>query len=163
MQQGGDIYSINTKYGQATGVYAETVGNNPRGNPMRDPVADGGGNIYQDAVFEDGTANDVYVPAFRWGRYWYYNNSPTARYVFDASYVKLRELSLSYALPASVLGDSFIRGVDISLVGRNLWIISKNVEHFDPEVILTSGNQQGIEQGAYPSVKTVGVNVKLDF
>jgi TonB-linked SusC/RagA family outer membrane protein len=163
IQQGGDIYSINTKYGQATGVYEETVGNNPKGNPMRDPVDEGGGNIYEDAVFEDGTANDVYVPAYRWGRYWYYNNSPTARYVFDASYVKLRELSLSYALPATVLGDSFIRGVDISLVGRNLWIINKNVEHFDPEVILTAGNNQGIEQGAYPSVKTIGVNVKLNF
>ncbi len=36
MQKGGDIYSVNTKYGQATGVYAETVGNNPKGNPMRD-------------------------------------------------------------------------------------------------------------------------------
>ena len=163
MQQGGDIFSINTKYGQATGVYAETAGNNPKGNPQRDPVDEGGGNIFEDAVFEDGTPNDVYVDAYRWGRYWYYNNSPTARYVFDASYVKLRELSLSYALPTSVLGDSFIRGVNIALVGRNLWIISKKVEHFDPEVILTSGNQQGIEQGAYPTVRTVGVNVKLDF
>lgn len=163
IQQGGDIYSINTKYGQATGVYAETAGNNPKGNPQRDFVADGGGNIFEDAVFEDGTPNDVYVEAYRWGRYWYYSNSPTARYVFDASYVKLRELSLSYSLPSTLLGDSFIRGVDISLVGRNLWIISKNVEHFDPEVILTSGNNQGIEQGAYPAVKTVGVNVKLNF
>ncbi|PID91504.1 MAG: hypothetical protein CSA96_08040 [Bacteroidetes bacterium] len=163
MQQGGDIYSINTKYGQATGVYAETAGLNPKGNPKRDPVADGGGMIFEDAVFADGSPNDVYVPAYRWGRFWYYNNSPTARYVFDASYVKLRELSLSYALPSTMLGDSFIRGVNISLVGRNLWIISKKVDHFDPEVILTSGNAQGIEQGAYPSVRTFGVNVKLDF
>ncbi len=163
IQSGGDIYSVNTKYGQATGVYAETVGNNPKGNPMRDDVADGGGNIYEDAVFENGSPNDVYVPAYRWGRYWYYNNSPTARYVFDASYVKLRELSLTYSLPASVLGNGVFRGVDISLVGRNLWIISKNVEHFDPEVILTAGNNQGIEQGAYPSVKTIGLNVKLHF
>ncbi len=163
MQSGGDIYSINTKYGQATGVYAETVGNNPKGNPMRDPVDEGGGNIFEGAVFEDGTPNDVYVPAYRWGRYWYYNNSPTARYVFDASYVKLRELSLTYSLPASVLGNGVIRGVDIALVGRNLWIISKNVEHFDPEVILTAGNRQGIEQGAYPTVKTFGINVKLNF
>jgi TonB-linked SusC/RagA family outer membrane protein len=163
IQQGGDIYSVNTKYGQATGVYEETAGLNDKGNPQRDLVADGGGNIFADAVFEDGTPNDVYVEAYRWGRYWYYSNSPTARYVFDASYVKLRELSLSYSLPSAVLGDSFIRGVDISLVGRNLWIISKNVKHFDPEVILTAGNNQGIEQGAYPSVKTVGVNVKLNF
>jgi hypothetical protein len=163
IQSGGDIYSVNTKYGQATGVYAETVGNNPKGNPQRDAVADGGGNIYEGAVFEDGTPNDVYVDAYRWGRYYYYNNSPTARYVFDASYVKLRELSLTYSLPASVLGNGVFRGVDISLVGRNLWILSKNVDHFDPEYILTSGNQQGIEQGAYPSVKTIGLNVKLNF
>ncbi len=163
MQAGGDIYSVNTKYGQATGVYAETVGNNPKGNPQRDPVDEGGGNTFEGAVFEDGSPNDVYVPASRWARYYYYNNSPTARYVFDASYVKLRELSLSYSLPASVLGNGFIRGVDIALVGRNLWIISKNVDHFDPEVILTSGNQQGIEQGAYPTVKTFGINVKLNF
>ena len=163
MQQGGDIYSVNTKYGEATGVYEETVGNNPKGNPKRDPVADGGGMIFEDAVFENGTPNDVYVPAYRWGRFYYYSNSPTARYVFDASYVKLRELSLSYALPKSILGNSFIRGVDVSLVGRNLWIISKKVDNFDPEAILTAGNNQGIEQGAYPTVKTVGVNVKLNF
>jgi TonB-linked SusC/RagA family outer membrane protein len=109
IQQGGDIYSVNTKYGQATGVYEETAGLNDKGNPQRDLVADGGGNIFADAVFEDGTPNDVYVEAYRWGRYWYYSNSPTARYVFDASYVKLRELSLSYSLPSAVLGDSFIR------------------------------------------------------
>ncbi len=163
IQNGGDIYSVNTKYGQATGVYAETAGNNPKGNPKRDAVDDGGGMIFEDAVFADGTANDVYVPAYRWGRYWYYNNSPTARYVFDASYVKLRELSLSYSLPKSVLGESFIRGVDIALVGRNVWIISKNVDHFDPEYILTSGNGQGVEQGAYPSLKSYGINVKLNF
>jgi hypothetical protein len=162
-QQGGDIASFNTRYGWATGVYAETAGNNSKGNPQRDPVVDGGGNIFEDAVFEDGTANDVYIEANEWGQYWHYGNSPEARYIFDASYVKLRELSLSYSLPATVLGDSFIRGVDISLVGRNLWIIHKNVEHFDPEVMYTAGNRQGIENGALPSVRTMGVSLKLDF
>ena len=63
----------------------------------------------------------------------------------------------------SGVGDSFIRGVSVGVVGRNLWIIKKHVDHFDPEVILTSGNAQGIEQGAYPTVRTVGVNLKLDF
>jgi len=164
IQKGGDLYSINTKYGQATGVYAETAGNNPKGNPQRDPVDEGGGNIFEDAVKEDGSPNDIYIPAFRWGRYWYYNNSPTARYVFDASYVKLRELSLTYSLPSNVLGDSFIRGVSFGLVGRNLWIIHKNVEHFDPEASKqTSGNKQGIESGAYPTARTIGLNIRLNF
>jgi TonB-linked SusC/RagA family outer membrane protein len=163
IQMGGDIFSYNVAYGQATGVYEETAGLNPKGNPKRDPVADGGGMIFEDAVFEDGTPNDAYLYANQWGGYWYYGWSPSARYIFDASYVKLREVSLSYSLPSSLLGNSFIRGVDISLVGRNLWIIHKNTPHFDPEFSFTSGNQQGIENSSYPTVRTFGVNVKLNF
>ncbi|PLX10288.1 MAG: SusC/RagA family TonB-linked outer membrane protein [Marinilabiliales bacterium] len=162
-QKGGDIYSINTKYGQATGLYAETAENNDKGVPMRDAVADGGGYRYPNTVFEDGTTNDIYVPAYRWGRAFYYNNSPTARYVFDASYVKLRELSLTYRLPSKVLKNTFINNVSFSVTGRNLWIISKNVDHFDPEFQLSSGNQQGIETGSYPTARTYGFNVKIGF
>lgn len=163
IQKGGDIYSVNTKYGQATGLYAETAGLNSRGVEMRDPVDEGGGYLYPETVFEDGSANDIYVPAYRWGRAFYYNNSPTARYVFDASYVKLRELSISYSLPSKLFENSIVREVRFALVGRNLWIISKNVDHFDPEAQLSSGNQQGIETGSYPSVKTFGFNFTLGF
>lgn len=162
-QKGGDIYSVNTKYGQATGLYAETAGNNDKGVPMRDAVDDGGGIRYDNTVFEDGTTNNVYVNASRWGRAFYYNNSPTARYVFDASYVKLRELSLTYSLPSSVLKNTVISNVSFSLIGRNLLIISKNVDHFDPEFQLSSGNQQGIETGAWPTARTYGFNVKIGF
>ena len=163
IQMGGDIYSVNSKYGLATGVYAETAGLNDKGNPKRDPVADGGGMRFEDAVKQDGSPNDIYIPASRWGGYWYYGWSPTARYLYDASYVKLRELSLSYSLPRDILEESFIRGVDVAIVGRNLWIIHKNAPTFDPEAILTSGNLQGIEQGAYPAIRTLGVNLKLNF
>ncbi len=164
IQKGGDIYSVNTKYGWATGVYEETATNNDKGTPQRELVADGGGMRFEDAVKEDGTPNDIYVEAYRWGRFYNYNTSPTARYVFDASYVKLRELSLSYSLPGSVFGDSFVRGVQVALVGRNLWIIHKNVDHFDPEAAKqTSGNRQGIESGAYPTARTIGVNLRLNF
>ena len=163
IQKGGDIYSVNTKYGQATGMYAETAEMNDRGVQMRDPVDEGGGYKYPETVFEDGSANDIYLPAYRWGRAWYYNNSPTARYVFDASYVKLREMSISYSLPAKTLENSIINQVRFAVVGRNLWVISKNVDHFDPEAQLTSGNQQGIESGSYPSVRTIGFNFTLGF
>ena len=162
IQHGGDIYSINTKYGQATGVFAETAGLNDKGNPIRDRVADGGG-IKFDAVKADGSPNDIYTPAYRWGRAFYYNNSPTARYVLDASYVKFRELVISYDLPKRFLGNAPIAGVQFSLVGRNLAILSKNVEHFDPEYSAASGNQQGIESGAYPTTKSYGFNIRLQF
>lgn len=163
IQKGGDIYSINTKYGQATGVYAETAGLNDKGNPIRDRVADGGGYLYPNTVYQDGSPNTTYVEAYRWGRAFYYNNSPTARYVFDASYTKLRELSLAYSLPSSVIANTPFTDVTVSLIGRNLWIIDKNVRHFDPEFALSSGNQQGIETGSYPTTKTFGVNLKVGF
>jgi len=159
-KQGGDIYSINTKYGQATGVYEETAALNDKGVQMRDPVDEGGG-VRFDAVFEDGSVNDVYVPAYRWGRAFYYNNSPTARYVFDASYVKLREVSIGYSLPSSVIGKTPFSQITLSVIGRNLWIIHKNVEHFDPEAQTASGNNQGIESGSYPTPRTIGFNIKL--
>ncbi len=161
IQKGGDIYSVSTKYGQATGLYAETAENNDKGVPMRDPVEDGGGYLFPETVYENGETNTTYVPAFRWGRAFYYNNSPTARYVFDASYVKLREVALSYSLPSSLLDKTFLKSVVISVIGRNVWIIHKNVDHFDPEAQLSSGNQQGIESGSYPTERTFGFNLKL--
>ena len=161
IQKGGDVYSVSTKYGQATGLYAETAENNDKGNPMRDPVEDGGGYLFPETVYEDGSPNTTYVPAYRWGRAFYYNNSPTARYVFDASYVKLREVALSYSLPTSLLDKTFLQSVTFSVIGRNLWIIHKNVDHFDPEAQLSSGNQQGIESGSYPTTRTFGFNLKL--
>jgi TonB-linked SusC/RagA family outer membrane protein len=161
IQKGGDVYSVSTKYGQATGLYAETAGNNDKGNPMRDQVEEGGGILFEETVYEDGTPNTTYTPAWRWGRAFYYNNSPTARYVFDASYVKLREVALSYSLPATVIDKTPFTNITFSLVGRNLWIIHKNTEHFDPETGLGSGNNQGIETGSYPAVRTMGFNLKL--
>ena len=144
-------------------MYEETAGLNDRGVEMRDPVEDGGGYLFPETVNEDGTPNSTYVPAFRWGRAFYYNNSPTARYVFDASYVKLRELSLSYSLPKKTIENSLLSEVRFALAGRNLWIIHKNTDHFDPEASLGSGNQQGIETGSYPAMRSFGFNVTLGF
>lgn len=182
MQQGGDIYSVNTKYGQATGVYEETAEDNVLGNPMRDnlvslvdgdlgPNYSGGlpldeadptsGGYILPGVKEDGTDNDILVNSGRWGRAFYYNNSPTARYVFDASYIKLREVSISYSLPSSLVSKTPLSQIVVSLVGRNLAILHKNTKHFDPEASLGSGNQQGIETGSYPTTRTFGFNLKL--
>lgn len=161
IQKGGDIYSINTKYGQATGVYAETAALNDKGVQMRDPVEEGGGFRYPETVYADGTENTTYVPAFRWGRAFYYRNSPTARYVFDASYVKLREIGLSYRLPASLVKKSPFTTIELGLTGRNVAILMKNTEHFDPEASQSSGNLQGIESGTYPTTRNIGFNLRL--
>jgi hypothetical protein len=93
--------------------------------------------------------------------------------VYDASYIKLREVALTYSLPRrSVQRLGFIQGIDLSLTGRNLWIIHKNLPYSDPEQGMAVGSQPGtgaqngsigFQNGAYPSVRTLGFNVKLKF
>ena len=90
ISKGGHIYSTDLKYCLATGLFAETAGLNAKGNPKRDPVADGGGMIYDDAVYADGSPNTTYVECSDYYSWYNYDLLPTAYHVYDASYVKLR-------------------------------------------------------------------------
>jgi hypothetical protein len=84
-------------------------------------------------------------------------------FVYDASFIKLRSVSLSYSLPVKVLKGSFVKGVNISVVGRNLATIMKHVPNIDPESNLNSGNGQGLELSGFPAIRSMGVNVNLKF
>lgn len=163
IQKGGDIYSVDRKYSLATGLLKETAGLNSKGNPKRDAVSDGGGILHANAVYADGTPNTTFANAGGWGGDQYYGRTPTARYVYDASYVKLREVALSYTIPKSILSKTFLTKAVVSAVGRNLWIIHKNTPGFDPETGQSSGNEQGIANGSYPTTRTYGFNVTLGF
>ena len=88
---------------------------------------------------------------------------PNKRYVYDASYVKLRELSLSYNLPKSFLANTFISSASVSFVGSNLWIIHKNLPYSDPEASQSAGNIRGWQSGTLPATKNFGFNVNLKF
>mgnify|MGYP000131932587 CR=1 FL=1 len=161
IQEGGDIYSVNNKYGMATGVYAQTAGTNDRGGKIRAPVSEGGGYRFPNTVYPDGTKNETYIPSANYGSAWYYGYIPEAYNTYDASYVKLREASLSYRLPQELVDRTPFTRLEVSIIGNNLAILSKNTPHFDPEAILSSGRFQGIEQGAYPSTRTWGVNLTI--
>lgn len=162
IQEGGNFFSLDTYYGYGTGIYDMSVGNNELGNPVRNSLANGGGIILP-GVNADGSPNttrarmDWYANPYGWAR------GMNAQHVYDASFVKLREVSLGYDFPESLIGNSPLTAASISLVGRNLWIISKNSPHTDPEAGLSAGNIQGNQSGAYPSVREIGVNVKLSF
>lgn len=98
--------------------------------------------------------------------YWSGFVSPTPNEtLIDASYVKLREVSLTYRLPNRFIRNTFISGVSISLTGRNLWIKTHKDNHYvDPEASsFGNGNAQGFEYGTLPSVKSYGANVRLTF
>ncbi|UXX79567.1 SusC/RagA family TonB-linked outer membrane protein [Reichenbachiella carrageenanivorans] len=173
MQKGGDIISYDMGFGLATGLYAETAGLNDLGNPLRDPVTgdDTSGGMLLSGVKADGSPNDVRAAA---GTYTnpqgFYGGSrdtggslADAGLLYDASYVKLREMSLTYNLPSSMLDNLFISKVSVGVFGRNLWIIHKNLPHSDPEYNTSSGNRQGIQNGALPSTREFGFNVNFQF
>lgn len=160
-QQGGDLFSVDLWYGMGTGLYEETVGNNDLGNPMRNSLAEGGG-IINPGVQSDGSQNTVRIPADRYSaRGW--ARSPNARYVYDASYVKLRELVLTYDLPSNLMAKTFISRASVSIIGSNLWIIHKNLPHADPEMGQSSGNVQGWQSGVMPAVRNMGLSLNLQF
>lgn len=163
VRKGGSVFSLDQAYGQATGLYVETAGLNDLGNPSRLPISMGGGVILP-GVDKDGNPNTVRVENVDNGTTPYgYISNPEAAFVYDGGFIKLREAALTYSLPKKWIGEKAIKGIDVSLIGRNLWIIHKNVPYSDPEAGLSSGNIQGYQSGAYPSVRTIGFNLKFRF
>lgn len=162
IQKGGDVFSLDTYYGYATGLYDFTAGNNHLGNPVRDEVADGGGVILP-GVQADGTPNTVVADATTYANPWGYVRTPQAAHVYDASFVKLRELSFTYNFSEKLAKRLFMQNLSLSVIGRNLWIIHKNTPYADPESGLSAGNIQGYQSGVYPAVKEIGASLKFEF
>ncbi|KAF0199032.1 MAG: tonb-dependent receptor plug [Bacteroidetes bacterium] len=184
IQQGGSIFSLDMYYGLATGMYKETSFINDLGNPVRDPLdfnaydEDGNGipsegytsasgGFINDGVNVDDegnvTPNQTRIQADRYGAFGYRRGLPDIAFVYDASYVKLREVAISYSLPEKLLEKTFIRGITLSAVGSNLWIIHKNLPYADPESGLGAGNLQGFSTGSLPSTREFGFDIKLNF
>ena len=165
IQQGGDVYSLDMHYGQGTGLPDFTTGTNDLGNPIRNTLANGGGVILP-GVTADGAPNTTRARTDYYAGIWYWGNSsrnPAELTVYDASYIKLRELTLSYELPVSKWTKGSIAKGSLTLIGRNLWIIDKNVPFADPESGLGAGNAQGYLSGSFPTLRTVGLNLNLEF
>ena len=175
IQRGGSIFSLDMYYGLATGLYQETSFINDLGNPVRNKIiknTDGtyastsGGFVNEGVnVAADGTSspNATRIRADRYGAFGYARGLPDKAFVYDASYVKLREVSISYSLPTALMQKTFIKGASLSAVGSNLWIISKNLPYADPESGLGAGNLQGYSTGSLPSTRDFGFDLKLNF
>lgn len=163
MQQGGDIYSISTQYGRATGLYEETAGKNPRGGNIRDPLDQDGGYLYQNSVYPNGDPNESYIETTGFTGAFWYRYIPHTHYLFDASYIKLREVSLSYTLPQRWLNRTPFASLKVAVVGHNLAMLDSNTPFFDPEAITSSGNLQGIENASYPMTSTITFNLTAGF
>ena len=164
VREGGQLYSVTNRYGTYSGLLEETVGLNTLGNPKRDPVSEGGGVIAQGVVntgTEEAPNYEANTQAIDAQQYYKALRSYRENYLYDASFVKLREVRLAYSLPNSIIANTPFTGITVSAYGRNLAILSKNVPNVDPETANGSGNVQGFENGQYPSTRTVGFNVNI--
>ncbi len=165
IRKGGSIFSTDMAYGLATGLYPETDYINDLGNPVRNSLATGGGFIRPGVVVTGGvsTPNTKRVSASDYSAFGYVR-LPDAAFIYDASYVKLREVLLGYSLPKSFVSKlGPVKNVGLQVIGHNLWIIHKNLPYSDPEDNLSAGNFQGIQEGAYPTTRTVSFNLKVSF
>lgn len=88
----------------------------------------------------------------------------TEYYMYDATNVRLRELSLSYRLPMKWMGKlKVLQEVQLSFVGRNLFFFYKKAP-FDPDLVLSTGNDnQGIEVFGMPTTRSLGFSVQCKF
>ena len=115
-------------------------------------------------VLENGHANTTAVNAQTYFQDLSVGNDQIAEeFIYDASFIKLRSLSLGYSIPSRILRPTFIKGVNISLVARNLATLMKHTPNIDPESNYTSSNGQGLELSGYPTQRSMGVNVNLKF
>jgi hypothetical protein len=179
VQDGGSIFSLDMFYGMADGIYKETDYINDLGNPVRNQVIGTPGNYSPSSggYVENGvictynaqgqpissTTNNIRIEGGDTYGYGYSVEPPSA-FVYNATYVKLRQVTLSYSLPSDLLKKCFITGATFSLVAANPWIIFKYLPHADPESGLGAGNNSlGFSCGSLPSTRDFGFNVKLSF
>lgn len=190
---GGSIFSNTNKTGKYTGVlantlsgrdaehgglwyYTDAMGNNVRlsESPSYSVSSDGlyyaqvngqSTRVYQDGIMvegvtESGSKNEEVVSA---EKYYHRIYSIAEANVYDASYVKLREVALSYRLPRLWAQKLHLQEASVTLTGRNLWTIYKSVPNIDPESALTTGNAQGVEAYSLPTTRSFGVNLSVKF
>ncbi|WP_241285831.1 SusC/RagA family TonB-linked outer membrane protein [Chryseobacterium arthrosphaerae] len=166
-KKGGKIFSLDQYYGTGTGLYPETVGLNDLGNPVRNTLANGGGVILP-GVMQDPNNPGHYIPnTIRLDRsissQYLGTDPPTAAFIYDASFIKLRQVSVSYTFNKNFLKNSGIQGLTVGFTGSNLWIIHKNLPYSDPEAGISSGSIQGYQSGVMPSTRNFAFNLKVNF
>ncbi len=162
-KMGGVVYSGTMSRMLVNGVAAETLYG--RDDYYKHSVIYGEsdaeltGGARWDAVFADGKPNTEYMSP---QSYEYARPNYAEFVMYDASYIKLREIMLGYTLPLGLLRRTPIKSARLSLMGRNLAILYRRTpKGIDPEASSTSGNGQGIENGSLPPNAIYGFNIRL--
>lgn len=176
-QKGGKFYSITKMFGAYSGMTKQTTTNNVLGNSQRDPVrnaqgqivgfvqlqnaAPNSGGVYVSGVNEQGQPVEYLTdaPTF-WGDYFLNKEA----WVFDASYIKLREVKLTYNLPSSALTRTPLKRASVSLDMYNVWLIYASTSGVDPSIIQNgTAGFSFWEGGGLPGTRSVGFNINVGF
>ncbi|WP_419801199.1 SusC/RagA family TonB-linked outer membrane protein [Mucilaginibacter sp.] len=147
---GNKIFSVAEVYEARLGLLKSTL-------PGRD------NGLVLSGVDQTGAAYSRTVPVS--GLRSYYDNYKTYSDLFlhDGGFVKLRQVIFGYNIPVSALKLVKLQSANISFVARNLAILYKKTENFDPESSLTNSNIQGIESIGLPHTRSFGLNLSVKF
>lgn len=160
VRKGGDIYSSDMYYGLSSGLYPETAVDGYRTNVVTLQGVNPNGQVNTTPVNQTAFP----VSGYKGNPYDSYTLAPGKRFVYDGSFVKLREASIGYMLPKSLLQNTFITEAKVSIIGRNLWIIHKNLPYADPESTQMGGIfAYGSSIGTLPTTRELGVNLTFKF
>ncbi|MCF0073229.1 SusC/RagA family TonB-linked outer membrane protein [Dyadobacter sp. CY261] len=148
---GGVVTSFTNAVIYADGVSKETL-------PGRE-------GMVVEGVQADGSPNTVKTTAEAYWKFVGGRNTPIGEaFTYSASNIRMREMTLGYSLPQTVIGKSPFQNVSLSLVGRNLFFIMNKAKGFDPELVAGSANTTvGLESFSMPATRSVGVNLTLSF
>lgn len=167
-QIGGQIASTSNRMGERNGLLNSTVGKNDRSGDIRSNVWTNDGGVKVTGVTKQGSGEDaVYTPfsGYMDAQYYFlYKASVYEPYIYDASYLRMQELALSYTLPATLVkklkvGLSEAR---VSLMMQNPWLIYSGIPNVDATSIGHSYNNY-IELGQTFSTRSMGISFNLMF
>lgn len=147
---GGHVYSATNLYATRFGLHKMTL-------PGRD------NGLTVTGVDNTGApVNKTFTPAQLQGYYDNFKNL-SEKFVYDADFIKLRQVILSYQLPVQGLSFVKIQSATISFVARNLLFLHKKADNIDPESTFNNTGAQGFEMFGVPKTRSYGVNLLVKF
>ncbi|AFD08712.1 SusC/RagA family TonB-linked outer membrane protein [Solitalea canadensis] len=146
MRYGGSVYMGSIRSGMTAGTLAGTL--------------EGRDKMLVDGVTSTGAKNTVETTS---QNYWNRLDGGAEPWIYDATNVRLREVTLGYRFPKGLMSKSPFASAKLSLVGRNLFMIYSKTKGFDPESGYSNGNAQGIEFGSMPTLRSLGFNLNVTF
>ena len=155
---GGQIFSYSNMWMTGSGIASWTAAVNDKGVNVREPVAKGGG-VHVNGVDEDGNPVDCYMNAAYY--FQYQANYDNDHWMYDRTYLKMREVSLTYNFPRRFVDNLGIglNSASLSFVASNPWLIYSAVPNFDP----SESSTDWLEGGQNPSSRTFGFTFRCRF